>query len=86
MTPPRRKLQLTPRTALWLLLDVAGMLSFAAGVMYLVQGASLFGRWPADTLQAGVMIAAGAVLMLFAAAQLLRAALEQGAGNTRSGK
>lgn len=86
MSPSRRKLSLTPRTALWLLLDVAGMLGFAAGLLRLVQGTSLFGSWPADALQAGAMIAGGAILMLFAAAQLLRATLEQGADERSSGR
>lgn len=83
MSAPRRKLQLTPHTALWLLADVAGMLLFAAGAMFLVQGSALFVHWPGSVLEAGVMIAAGGLLMLVAAANLLRATLLQDDAGSR---
>lgn len=84
MQPGRRRLPLTPATAGWLLLDVCGMLLFAAGALYLARGEAFFIHWPAAPWQAGLTILAGIALMLFAAAHLLRSTLEQQAGRDRS--
>jgi hypothetical protein len=79
----RRKLHLTPQVAVWLLLDVCGMLLFAAGAMFMANAQALFVRWPGSMFEAGLMLVAGGVLMLVAAARLLRATLQQTADTPR---
>lgn len=76
MMNTRRKLQTTLRAACWLPLDVSGLLFFAAGAMFMTNAQALFVNWPGSTLGAGLMRVAGYVLMLLAAARLLRATLQ----------
>lgn len=68
-------IRFTPALAGWLLLDVAGMLLFAAGALFLARGQAFFVWLPATPADAVVMLVAGGVLMLVAAANLLRASL-----------
>lgn len=73
----RKRLQLTPRVFMWLALDVFGMLLFAAGAMFLANGEALLVKFPTSLIEAAVLLVAGGVLMLVAAANLLREALPQ---------
>lgn len=73
----RKRLQLTPRVFAWLALNVFGMLLFAAGAMFLANGEALLVKLPTSLVEAAVLLVAGGVLMLIAAANLLREALPQ---------
>ncbi|GAB2889765.1 hypothetical protein GCM10027046_17830 [Uliginosibacterium flavum] len=73
----RKRLQLTPRVFMWLGLDVFGMLLFAAGAMFLANGEALLVKFPTSIVESAVSLVAGGVLMLIAAANLLREALPQ---------
>lgn len=75
MQPVRRRLQLTPCVLVWLALDLFGMALFAAGALFLANGQSLFVRVPSSLIEAAVLLVAGGILMLIAAANLLREAL-----------
>ncbi len=73
----RKRLQLTPRMFAWLGLDLFGMLLFAAGAMFLANGEALLVKVPSSIVEAAVLLVAGGVLMLIAAANLLREALPE---------
>lgn len=71
----RKRIQFTPRMFAWLGLDLVGMALFAAGAMFLANGQALFVKVPTSIVEAAVLLVAGGVLMLIAAANLLREAL-----------
>ena len=73
----RKRIQFTPRMFAWLALDLFGMLLFAAGVMFLANGQALFVRFPTNIVEAAMLLVAGGVLMLIAAANLLRQMLPE---------
>ncbi|MDP5240108.1 hypothetical protein Q9Q94_11245 [Uliginosibacterium sp. 31-16] len=73
----RKRIQLTPRMFAWLGLDLFGMLLFAAGAMFLANGEALLVKLPGSVVEAAVLLVAGGLLMLIAAANLLREALPE---------
>ncbi|PLK48684.1 hypothetical protein [Uliginosibacterium sp. TH139] len=72
MQSASRGFRVTPRLLLWLVLDLVGMVLFAGGALYLAAGQVLFLRLPTTLIEAAVLLVAGGLLMLVAAANLLR--------------
>lgn len=72
-----RGFRVTPRLLVWLVLDLAGMALFAGGALYLATGKVLFLRLPTTLIEAAVLLVAGGILMLVAAANLLREGLSK---------
>lgn len=81
----RPRLQLTPRVMGWLALDLVGMALFAGGALFLAGGHSLFGRLPTSIVEAAVLLVSGGILMLVAAANLLREVLPHPGGRPEAG-
>lgn len=70
--------QLTPMVMFYALFDVAGMLVFASGVMWLAKGTPLFlGTFPSTMLEGILCSIAGLAVMLWAAASILRELMKQ---------
>jgi len=65
--------QLTLRILFYAAFDVAGMVSFATGAMWLARKQALFVEgFPTNTIEAVIATVAGLLLMLWAAAQIMR--------------
>ena len=65
--------RLTLKILLYAVFDVAGMVLFATGVLWLAQGQSLFvSGFPTSRAEAIMATIAGLVLMLWAASRILR--------------
>lgn len=76
--------RLTLKIVYYALFDVAGMLLFASGLMWLLREESLFSRsFPASTAEAAVATVGGIALMLWAAARILRELIRQPAPGSR---
>ena len=74
--------RLTLKILLYAIFDVAGMLMFATGAMWLAQGQALFFReFPSSMAEAIAATLAGLLLMFWAAAQILRELLGRPADN-----
>lgn len=71
-TPPAGPAVFNPRLLLWLGLDLFGMLLFGLGAVYLANGQSLLKDLPGSLVEAAILLVAGGVLMLIAAANCLR--------------
>jgi hypothetical protein len=72
MKKPQRP-QLTFKILFYAAFDVAGMISFATGAMWLARKQALFVEgFPTNTIQAVIATVAGLLLMLWAAAQIMR--------------
>lgn len=71
----RKRPRMTLRLLAWLAVDMAGVLLFAAGGMYLVNGQALFVRLPTTLIEAAMLLAIGAVLMLVGTANMFRESL-----------
>lgn len=70
--------KLTPIVMLYALFDVLGMVVFATGASWFKTGKPLFiPNFPTNTFEAIVTALAGAALMIWAAAQVLREMLKQ---------
>lgn len=70
--------QLTLMVVFYALFDVAGMLVFASGAMWLAKGTPLFlGAFPGTLLEAILCSVAGLAVMLWAAASILRELMKQ---------
>lgn len=70
--------RITPMVLFYALFDVAGMLVFSSGAVWLAKGQQLFlGDFPSSTAEAVLVCLAGAALMLWAAARILRELLKQ---------
>lgn len=63
---------LAPALIVWLVLDLLGLALFGVGVVFFATGQGLLGNFPGDLTGAGICSAAGAVIMLAAAAGILR--------------
>ena len=73
--------RLTPAILAFAVVDVAGMVLFATGAMWFAHGTPLFiPNYPNDPFEAGVALAGGLLLMVWAAARILRELLKQTAG------
>lgn len=69
--------KLTPMVMFYALFDVAGMVILATGGAWFKTGAPLFiPNFPTNAFEAIVAIVAGAALMIWAAAQVLREMLK----------
>lgn len=65
--------RLTLKILLYAVLDIAGMVLFATGALWLAQGQSLFiSNFPTSTAEAVAATIAGLLLMLWAASRILR--------------
>jgi len=81
-----RRPQLTLRILLFALFDVAGMISLATGALWLARGQTLFfANFPGNIGEALAALACGLVLMIWAAAQILRELIVRPASNTQEG-
>jgi membrane protein implicated in regulation of membrane protease activity len=70
--------QLTPKIMLYALFDVLGMIILATGGAWFSTGKDLFiPNFPTNAFQAILAILAGAALMVWAAAQVLREMLKR---------
>lgn len=70
--------KLTPRVMFYALFDVAGMIIFATGATWFKTSSPLFiPGFPTNAFEAVVATVAGIVLMIWAAAQVLREMLKQ---------
>ena len=77
MSPIQRP-QLTLKIMLYAILDVAGMVFFATGALWLTKGQSLFvAGFPSSTAEAIAATVGGLVVMLWSAAQILRELMTQ---------
>lgn len=61
-----------------------GLLLFSAGAMYLATGQTLFVRLPTSLVEAAILLVAGAVLMLIAAANMMREVLPGGDSSAKT--
>lgn len=74
--------RLTLKILFYAVFDVAGMVLFSTGAMWLAQGQALFiAGFPTSTMEAVVILVVGLVLMFWAAAQILRELLKRPAKN-----
>ena len=74
----RQRPQLTLKILLYAIFDVAGMVLFATGAMWLARGQALFiPDFPTSTVEATVMTVGGLALMFWAATQILRQLLRR---------
>ena len=70
--------QLTLKILFYAIFDVAGMILFATGALWLAKGQALFvPDFPANTAEAFVALAGGLLLMFWAAARILRELLNR---------
>ena len=80
-TSPKRR-RLTLKILVYAIVDVAGMVMFASGALWLTQGTGLFiSGFPADRMQAIAATAGGVFLMFWAATQILRELIRRPAAN-----
>ena len=64
--------QLTLKIMFYAILDVAGMVQFATGAMWLGRGQALFiPDFPTGTLQAIILVISGLLLMVWAVTRIL---------------
>ncbi len=78
--------QLTLKILLYAIFDVAGMVLFATGALWLAQGKALFiAGFPTSTLEAITVLVVGLALMLWAASRILRELLKRPANTAREG-
>ena len=78
--------QLTFKILFYAAFDVAGMVLFATGAMWLAREQALFIRiFPTSTMEALAVLVGGLALMLWAASRILRELLKRPANNTREG-
>jgi len=69
--PPRPRLTL--KIMFYAIFDVVGMVLFASGALWFARGQSLFiADFPSTTVEGLAVIIGGLLLMLWAAAQILR--------------
>jgi hypothetical protein len=81
----RQRPPVTLKVMLYALLDVAGMLVFASGLMWLVRQETLFiPAFPTSTASAVITVLAGFALMLWSAARILRELARPPADSVRS--
>jgi hypothetical protein len=74
--------QLTFKILFYAVFDVLGMVSFATGAMWLVRQQALFVEgFPTTTLEAVVATLGGLLLMIWAAAQIMRELLTRASDN-----
>ncbi len=79
--------QLTLKILFYALFDVAGMILFASGAMWLAKEQSLFVEgFPGGGVQAAIFVVVGLGLMFWAAAQILRELLKRPQGSAEGGK
>lgn len=79
--------RLTLKILFYASFDVAGMVLFATGALWLAQRQPLFIQgFPESMAEAVAATVAGLLLMLWAAAQILRELLVRPADNAREGK
>ena len=80
-TRPSQRPRLTLSILLFAAVDIAGMVLFATGAMWFAHGTPLFlPNYPNDPFEAGVALAGGLLLMVWAAARILRELLKQTTG------
>ena len=80
-TRPSQRPRLTLPILLFAAVDIAGMVLFATGAMWFAHGTPLFiPNYPNDPFEAGVALAGGLLLMVWAAARILRELLNQTTG------
>ena len=80
-TRPSQRPRLTLPILLFAAVDIAGMVLFATGAMWFAHGTPLFiPDYPNSSFEAGVALAGGLLLMVWAAARILRELLKQTAG------
>ena len=74
--------QLTFKILFYAVFDVVGMVSFATGAMWLVRQQALFVKgFPTTTLEAVAATLGGLLLMIWAAAQIIREMLTRASDN-----
>ena len=74
----KRPFKPTPRTLLFALLDVAGMIVLAAGAAFLARGGPVFNpTFPSNSGEAVACVIVGLAVMLFAAAQIVKEMVKQ---------
>jgi len=74
--------QLTFKILFYAVFDVVGMVSFATGAMWLVRQQALFVKgFPTTTLEAVAAALGGLLLMIWAAAQIIREMLTRASDN-----
>ncbi|MBL8416222.1 MAG: hypothetical protein JNM42_17475 [Propionivibrio sp.] len=79
--------QLTLKIMFYAIFDVVGMVSFASGALWFAQGQSLFiPDFPSSMAGALAAIIAGLLLMLWAAAQILRELIKRPVNVVEEGK
>lgn len=84
--PSTARPQLTLIILLYAIFDVAGMVLFATGALWLAQGQALFiAGFPTSTTEAIAALVVGLGLMLWSAAQILRQLIKPPAGNVPQG-
>ena len=84
--PRTARPQLTLRILLYAIFDVAGMVLFATGALWLAQGKALFvAGFPTSMTEAIAALVVGLGAMLWSAAQILRQLLKPPANNARQG-
>ncbi len=72
-TPPSIRPRLTLAILAFAVVDIVGMVLFATGAMWFAHGQPLFiPDFPAGPIEAGAAIAGGLLLMIWAAARILR--------------
>ncbi len=80
-TRPSQRPRLTLPILFFAAVDIAGMVLFATGAMWFAHGTPLFiPNYPNDPFEAGVALAGGLLLMVWAAARILRELLKQTTG------
>lgn len=85
MQKPQRP-QLTFKILLYAIFDVAGMVLFATGVMWITQGKALFvADFPTSMTEAIATVIVGLALMIWAASRILRELLRRPVNDTRGG-
>ena len=84
--PKAQRPQLTLKILLYAIFDVAGMVLFATGALWLAQGKALFvAGFPTSMIEAIAVLVAGLALMLWAASRILRELLKRPANDAREG-
>ena len=80
-TRPSQRPRLTLPILLFAAVDIAGMVLFATGAMWFAHGTPLFiPNYPNAPFEAGIALAGGLLLMVWAAARILRELLKQTTG------
>ena len=80
-TRPSQRPRLTLPILLFAAVDIAGMVLFATGAMWFAHGTPLFiPNYPNGSFEAGAALAGGLLLMVWAAARILRELLNQTTG------